>query len=312
MNYTSGFNTLSTPVQVTIVTSPDKMSRVRHHRVLPTTISFAVYIFLLIHHGDSECVRSSPRHLKKEGCVNYCPSADQSPEECTDCISGFYGSDCRRSCRGHCLNGRCALLANGRAINCTDGCVLGWRGLTCSTRCKRPCLKCDRYTGDCEGQCRDGFYGAGCLQRCLYPCSKSDKSTGECLSNSSDGTDLSLKKDNMAVVLDQTQGNNKIDSDNISRDPHQHLALPSPSLCDKWTLSPYIPPAIAVLAAVITFSIVSFIFVRKKMTMELKRKGDQFVNAPQTKSLIGSCHSKLMNFNEPIAIDVPEDSSNKH
>ncbi|XP_067677124.1 scavenger receptor class F member 1-like isoform X3 [Haliotis asinina] len=109
-----------------------KMSRVQHNRVLPTTFSFAVYMFLLIHLG----------------------------------YSGFYGSDCRRSCWGHCFNGRCALLASGRAVNCTEGCVLGWRGLTCTTRCKRPCLKCDRNTGDCVGQCRDGFCGAGCLQRC--------------------------------------------------------------------------------------------------------------------------------------------------
>ncbi|XP_067677121.1 scavenger receptor class F member 1-like isoform X2 [Haliotis asinina] len=108
------------------------MSRVQHNRVLPTTFSFAVYMFLLIHLG----------------------------------YSGFYGSDCRRSCWGHCFNGRCALLASGRAVNCTEGCVLGWRGLTCTTRCKRPCLKCDRNTGDCVGQCRDGFCGAGCLQRC--------------------------------------------------------------------------------------------------------------------------------------------------
>ncbi|XP_046563930.1 multiple epidermal growth factor-like domains protein 10 isoform X2 [Haliotis rubra] len=273
--------------------SKDKMSRDRHRGFLPTTFCFAVYMFLLIHHGGSKCVHKTPRHLKKEGCVNHCPSADQCPEECTDCVSGFYGSDCRRSCRGNCLNGRCALLANGRAVNCTEGCVLGWRGLTCSTRCKRPCLECDRYTGDCVGQCRDGFCGPWCLQRCPYPCSKCDKSTGECLSNSSGAIDLSLKKNNMPVALRQTHGNNtrKIPTGNInmshsSREPHQHLAMPSTSFSDRWTTSPYFPTAIAVLSAVITFIIVGFIFHRMKVAMEQKRKGDQLVNSSQTKRLI--------------------------
>ncbi|XP_067677129.1 uncharacterized protein [Haliotis asinina] len=150
------------------------MSWKRQCRVLQTTFSFAVYISLLIHHGDTKCV-SEARRVVKAGCNNYCPE-NQCPEECTDCISGFYGPDCRRSCRGHCFNGRCDLLTNGRAVNCTDGCELGWRGLTCNTKCKRPCLKCDRYTGNCVGQCRDGFCGPGCLQRCLYSLSACDKS----------------------------------------------------------------------------------------------------------------------------------------
>ncbi|XP_046567903.1 multiple epidermal growth factor-like domains protein 11 isoform X2 [Haliotis rubra] len=154
----------------------DKMSRDRHRGVLPTTCCFAVYMFLLIHHGDS----TTPRHFNKTGCV-----------------SGFYGSDCRRSCRGNCLNGRCALLANGRSVNCTEGCVLGWRGLTCSTRCKRPCLECDRYTGDCVGQCRDGFCGAGCLQRCPYQFSTCDKSC------------VTPRKPKMTDALRETHGSNK-------------------------------------------------------------------------------------------------------
>ncbi|XP_046560258.1 multiple epidermal growth factor-like domains protein 11 [Haliotis rubra] len=169
------------------------MSRDRHRGVLPATFCFAVYMFLLIRHGDS----TTPRHLKKEDCVNYCHSADQCPEECTDCVSGFYGSDCRWSCRGNCLNGRCALLANGQAVNCTEGCVLGWRGLTCSTSCKRPCLECDRYTGDCVGQCRDGFCGPECLQRCPYPFSTCVKSC------------VTPRKLKMTDAIGETHGSNK-------------------------------------------------------------------------------------------------------
>ncbi|XP_046560264.1 multiple epidermal growth factor-like domains protein 10 [Haliotis rubra] len=279
-------------------------------------IIILVEMVLLSHHVDAKCV-SKARRVVKAGCKEHCPE-NQWPEECTDCVSGFYGPDCRRSCRGNCLHGRCALLANGRAVNCTEGCVLGWRGLTCSTRCKRPCLECDRYTGDCVGQCRDGFYGPECLQRCLYPCSKCDKSTGECLSNSSDAIDLSLKKNKMPVALRQTHGNNtrKIHTSNInmshsSREPHQHLAMPSPSSSDRWAISPYFSTAIAVLAAVITFIIVGFIFHRMKVTMEQKGKEVQVVNSTQTESLIGSYYSEVTSFHEAVLIDVshvPEDS----
>ncbi|XP_046567922.1 uncharacterized protein LOC124276338 isoform X1 [Haliotis rubra] len=119
----------------------------------------------------------------------------------------------------------------------------------------------------------------------------------------------------MPVALRQTHGKNKrkIHTSNInmshsSREFHQHFVMPSTSFSDRWTTSPYFPTAIAVLAAVITFIIVGFIFHRMKVTMEQKRKGDQLVNSSQTKRLIGSYNSKVMSFNEPIIIDVPGDS----
>ncbi|XP_067677134.1 angiopoietin-1 receptor-like isoform X2 [Haliotis asinina] len=279
----------------------------RHNPVASLIIITLVNVILLSQYGDTKCV-SEARRVLKAGCENYCPE-NQCPEECTDCISGFYGPDCRRSCRGHCLKGRCTLLANGRAINCTDGCVLGWRGLTCNTRCKYPCLECDRYSGDCVGQCRAGFYGAGCLERCLFPCSKCAKNTGVCLNSSSVNMDLSLQQKDMPVALRQTHVNNTrtvhtSNKSHSSRDPHQHFATPTTAFSDRWTISAYFPTAIAVLSAVITFVIVSFTFIRLKATMEQKRKGFQLVNSTQTKSLIGSSCSKVMSFNEPIIIDV--------
>ncbi|XP_071119651.1 uncharacterized protein [Haliotis cracherodii] len=97
------------------------------------------------------------------------------------CPVGFYGPDCTRSCPPYCAEGRCELLSSGRSVNCTQGCQDGYRGLTCNTRCKRPCLTCDRYTGDCTGPCRSGFYGSRCLKRCLHLCLRCDKGSGRCL-----------------------------------------------------------------------------------------------------------------------------------
>ncbi|XP_046560262.1 uncharacterized protein LOC124269297 isoform X2 [Haliotis rubra] len=94
----------------------------------------------------------------------------------------------------------------------------------------------------------------------------------------------------------------------IHHEFHQLHEMPSTSLSDRWTTSPYLPTAIAVLSAVITFGIVSFIFHRMKVALEQKRKGDQLVNSSQTKRLIGSYNSKVMSFSAPIIIYVPEDS----
>ncbi|XP_046355392.1 multiple epidermal growth factor-like domains protein 10 isoform X1 [Haliotis rufescens] len=258
--------------------SPDKMNWDGHEGLLPTTFLFVAYVFLLIHQGDTTCVYKT-RRLLKDGCVNYCPE-DQCPEECTYCDSGFYGSDCTRSCRGHCLNGRCALLANGRAVNCTEGCVEGWRGLTCSTRCKYPCRECGRYTGDCVGQCRDGFYGPGCLQRCPYTCSRCDKNSGVCLPNTSADADLSPIKHKMTLSLTNGSDINKTHSSHVNKthsshkaELHQHSAMTSRPLGDRWSISPYFLTGVAVLSAVITFIIVSIAITRMKATRMQSKTG---------------------------------------
>ncbi|XP_071117146.1 angiopoietin-1 receptor-like [Haliotis cracherodii] len=252
-------------------------------------VNTVLHVLLLYQYGDTKCVYKT-RRLLKDGCVNYCPE-EQCPEECSYCDSGFYGSDCTRSCRGHCLNGRCALLANGRAVNCTEGCVEGWRGLTCSTRCKYPCRECGRYTGDCVGRCRDGFYGPGCLQRCPYTCSRCDKNSGVCLPNTSVDADLSPIKHKMTLSL--THGSDMTHSSHKA-ELHQHPAMTSTPHGDSWSFNSQVSTSVAVLSAVITFIVISFTIFRVKVTMPQKKKWVLLGNSPDTESLIGSPNSKVM------------------
>ncbi|XP_046355468.2 multiple epidermal growth factor-like domains protein 6 [Haliotis rufescens] len=130
------------------------------------------------------CVSLSSNVLCDKEC-NAC-SSHKCSDNCIKCPTGFYGPDCTRSCPPHCAEGCCELLSSGRSVNCTQGCQDGYRGLTCNTRCKRPCLTCDRYTGDCTGPCRNGFYGSGCTRRCSQPCDYCVKVTGECVEQCND------------------------------------------------------------------------------------------------------------------------------
>ncbi|XP_067678534.1 uncharacterized protein [Haliotis asinina] len=139
----------------------------------------AIVVAILSAFGGTSCV-TTPFNKECNQACNTCPGATCS-DNCITCPATYYGTDCTRNCPTHCKEGRCELLSNGRSVNCTMGCQTGYRGLTCNTGCKRPCLTCDRYSGRCTGPCRDGFYGGECLQRCSYTCNRCDKGTGKCL-----------------------------------------------------------------------------------------------------------------------------------
>ncbi len=79
------------------------------------------------------------------------------------------------------------MLPSGRALNCTHGCATGYRGLSCNTKCKYPCIECSRYTNQCVGPCREGFFGSLCLKRCQQECVACDKTSGGCIGPCSAG-----------------------------------------------------------------------------------------------------------------------------
>ncbi|XP_052687055.1 multiple epidermal growth factor-like domains protein 10 [Crassostrea angulata] len=92
------------------------------------------------------------------------------------CSQGTYGDQCDSECR-NCVDNRC----DGYTGACESGCIIGWQGATCETKCNTNCLqnKCDQNTGFCTVGCSAGWFGNTCNRQCPMQCVLScDRSLG--------------------------------------------------------------------------------------------------------------------------------------
>lgn len=114
-------------------------------------------------------------------------TCDNSTGICGECLKGFYGEKCQKSCPNTCPS---CQQATGQCLSCRDGwfgphcffkCVLCFSceiqsgicttckptkwGPHCQDDCSRNCYICRIHNGQCV-QCSRGFYGENCEKRC--------------------------------------------------------------------------------------------------------------------------------------------------
>ncbi|XP_048256003.1 protein draper-like [Haliotis rufescens] len=67
-----------------------------------------------------------------------------------------------------CNNQQCNIDEVGRT-SCVDGCVDGYRGISCRIPCPVNCQVCERFNGSCIS-CKDTFHGTNCTLTCEELC----------------------------------------------------------------------------------------------------------------------------------------------
>ncbi|XP_071078474.1 multiple epidermal growth factor-like domains protein 10 [Haliotis cracherodii] len=109
-------------------------------------------------------IDTCPLNCSDKDTVNYCtPTSHNQSGECTrGCVDGWYGPTCSSRCDANCLNHRCDLTGT-----CVEGCKIGYFGKNC-TPCSETCLNhtCHSNTGSCTHGCSQGWYGEVCDQTC--------------------------------------------------------------------------------------------------------------------------------------------------
>ncbi|CAC5372433.1 unnamed protein product [Mytilus coruscus] len=107
---------------------------------------------------------------KVNECYKYSPML-----RCLECKQhGWYvslGGCC--PCSNNCEGGFAS--CDNRTGTCSDGCIDGYYGNTCSDKCSSHCLenhtKCNSLTGECENGCEQNWYSSTCSYECslFYP-----------------------------------------------------------------------------------------------------------------------------------------------
>ena len=175
--------------------------------------------------GVAQCVRCESRYHVAQNhrscilCASQCLNqiCNDKSGNCTECVPGYYGSQCKNQCSSDCLNGICA-QQNGYCI-CKEGkfgmrcdrdcpmtcsscinyrpglcqeCDAGTYGDMCEKECSKNCeytsysyQHCDKVTGKCRDGCRSGYYGDLCTQRCERCLGSCVRETGVCTSGCS-------------------------------------------------------------------------------------------------------------------------------
>ncbi|XP_046327745.2 platelet endothelial aggregation receptor 1-like [Haliotis rufescens] len=129
------------------------------------------------------CVRSAYGQ-----CGDHC--LDCKHGTCSECIYGWYGTDCTKSCQG-CWYDRCE-RDTGRCVQCSPG----YYSNACNKGCPLDCREsydgdryCDRDTGGCLEGCVPRRWGHQCERVCSSTCEESvcDQDEGTCLLGCTDG-----------------------------------------------------------------------------------------------------------------------------
>ncbi|XP_071099043.1 cell death abnormality protein 1-like [Haliotis cracherodii] len=164
----------------------------------------------------SDCKQCSSRCKTCNGYTGMCeecvsqyfgPNCEYLCEHCRDtcqfgclrgCKTGFYGAACEKECSTNCglspmmLDNSTAdtrpvtndtVECNQYSGDCLHGCVDGWLGPHCSSRCNINCRngRCND-TGDCVDGCVDGWFGPHCSSQCNVNCrSGRCNDTGDCV-----------------------------------------------------------------------------------------------------------------------------------
>ncbi|XP_071116408.1 scavenger receptor class F member 2-like [Haliotis cracherodii] len=125
------------------------------------------YQMFCIEPCNEHCISISntcPLNCSDKDTVNYCTltSHNQSGECTRGCVDGWYGPLCSSRCDTNCLNRRCDLTGT-----CVEGCKIGYFGKNC-TPCSETCLHhtCHSNSGSCTHGCSQGWYGEMCDQTC--------------------------------------------------------------------------------------------------------------------------------------------------
>ncbi|XP_067678468.1 scavenger receptor class F member 1-like [Haliotis asinina] len=98
---------------------------------------------------------------------------------CDFCKPGFIGEKCDLSCT-NCADNACTYNKLLSSIRCTKGCVRGWTGVDCLTRCSSACAgETCNTDGSCQ-ECRNGYHGYKCTEKCTDDCLTCEKNSGLC------------------------------------------------------------------------------------------------------------------------------------
>ena len=109
-------------------------------------------------------------------CPDQCTRCTDS-NQCTLCISGYYGRNCQDVCASSCRNLHCEKELG----TCLEGCVEGYflDDNTCIS-CPPRCNSCDDWF-TCSA-CKTGFWGYQCREDCPNTCVRCAVEDGQCLS----------------------------------------------------------------------------------------------------------------------------------
>lgn len=108
----------------------------------------------------------------------------------SECLSGYFGVRCNKTCSGHCLNNSSCHPIDG---TCVSGCQDGFTGNLCNA-CKSVylchCVHCQHCPMliECIVQkltisvvaCRKGYYGRNCSRTCPSNCKACKATDGTC------------------------------------------------------------------------------------------------------------------------------------
>ncbi|XP_060074886.1 multiple epidermal growth factor-like domains protein 6 [Ylistrum balloti] len=132
---------------------------------------------------------TTPRSVAMSGCstkcsishCTWCEFNSTGSETCLMCSEGWYpsASGCQ-SCSDHCVGTerKCDNITG----NCLRGCLQGWHGKRCLTRCNDHCAQCNETSGVCR-ICNSGFWGDECENTCEQGCKQCTSKMEECKSD---------------------------------------------------------------------------------------------------------------------------------
>ncbi|XP_056003638.1 multiple epidermal growth factor-like domains protein 6 [Ostrea edulis] len=111
---------------------------------------------------------------------------DSTTGYCTQgCVNGSWGKTCTSICPQNCQDGSC-----DRTSGYCNGCSNNYWGQTCNTSCPQNCNRgvCDRTNGSCYNGCTQGRYGLQCENTCNAKCSGNAciQNSGVCTNGCSD------------------------------------------------------------------------------------------------------------------------------
>ncbi|XP_056002221.1 platelet endothelial aggregation receptor 1-like isoform X2 [Ostrea edulis] len=111
---------------------------------------------------------------------------DSTTGYCTQgCVNGYWGKTCTSICPQNCQGGSC----DSTSGYCND-CSNNYWGQTCNTSCPQNCNRgvCDQKNGSCYNGCTQGRYGLQCENTCNAKCSGNAciQNNGVCTNGCSD------------------------------------------------------------------------------------------------------------------------------
>ncbi|XP_052761587.1 multiple epidermal growth factor-like domains protein 10 [Mya arenaria] len=114
------------------------------------------------------------------GCsTSYCSKDDGSCNcdknfvqvKCDACTIGLYGLYCDLHCSDNCAGDTCSRIDGA----CTDGCVNGYSGSNCTTKCETGCASCQQFDKSYCISCTHGYSGSKCNCPSNCECYRGDK-----------------------------------------------------------------------------------------------------------------------------------------